>query len=460
MSDGLRPNVVFITTHDSGRHFGCYGAKGVDTPNIDRLAAEGMQFNKCYSASPASSPSRGALMTGRYPQSNGLMGLVHEPWWWSLKPDERHLADLLGAVGYRTCLMGVQHESLDARRLGFEEVHECREGDGQLKSAVQVAEQFGELLPRMGRSQKSFYVQIGFVESHTPYRFGGAMPCDPAAQSVPPFLVDDEQSRNHLAGLSGAVEQADRAVGLILDALDVRGLRRNTLVVFTVDHGPELGRLSKWSCRDAGIAVALLMRWEGGGIEGGKKVEALVSAVDVVPTICEFARIPMSRGLPSQGRSMSRLIAGKSSSHHDVVFSVFDGDSHPRCIRTRRHKLIRNFEAARALKIPGTVTGSATHWAARPFVELYDLVKDPDELVNVAEEPDYVGVRAQLDAQLIDWMRAVEDPILRGPVPSPYYRRSMADLLGACMTPAQPGGPTVGGMAAHPLEAATPFTEG
>ena len=80
--------------------------------------------------------------------------------------------------------------------------------------------------------------------------------------------------------------------------------------------------------------------------------------------------------------------------------------------------------------------------------------------MNVAEEPDYVGVRAQLDAQLIDWMRAVEDPILRGPVPSPYYRRSMADLLGACMTPAQPGGPTGGGMAAQPLEAATPFTEG
>ena len=104
-----RPNIVVITTHDTGRHFGCYGIETVHTPTIDGLAADGYQFTNYFTTSPVCSPSRGAMLTGRYPQSNGLIGLTHSPWHWSFNEGERHLSHVLRDAGYHTGMIGKWH---------------------------------------------------------------------------------------------------------------------------------------------------------------------------------------------------------------------------------------------------------------------------------------------------------------------------------------------------------------
>src|SRR5947209_3447483 len=118
-----RPNILLLTCHDLGRFLGCYGVTTVGSPNLDRLAAEGVRLTRAFSTSCGCSPSRGALATGRYPHANGVMGLTHPPFGWDLHPDERHIAQILREAGYDTHLFGFQHVSLSDQRPGFEHVH-------------------------------------------------------------------------------------------------------------------------------------------------------------------------------------------------------------------------------------------------------------------------------------------------------------------------------------------------
>jgi arylsulfatase A-like enzyme len=118
-----RPNVVLITAHDLGQHIGCYGVDTVETPNLDALADREVRFANACASTPVCSPSRGSLHTGRYPQSNGLLGLTHQPWWWRLDDGEQTIPELLGEAGYETHLAGIQHVTPDASRLSFDHHH-------------------------------------------------------------------------------------------------------------------------------------------------------------------------------------------------------------------------------------------------------------------------------------------------------------------------------------------------
>ena len=111
MDGTAKPNILFITCHDLGRHLGCYGVPTVHTPELDRLAASGVRLTRAFATAPSCSPSRAAIATGRYPHANGVMGLAHPPFGWDLHPGERHLAQLLGDAGYDTHLFGFQHVS-------------------------------------------------------------------------------------------------------------------------------------------------------------------------------------------------------------------------------------------------------------------------------------------------------------------------------------------------------------
>ena len=156
-----RPNIVVVVCHDLGRHLGCYGVSTVDSPAIDRLAAEGVRFSNSFCVAPQCSPSRAAMFTGRYPHSNGVMGLTHADFAWDLHPDERHLAQLLGAAGYHTALAGLQHESRDTGRLGFAEIME-----NGLEPCAAVAARAASFLERAAHAAAPFYLQVGFIEPH------------------------------------------------------------------------------------------------------------------------------------------------------------------------------------------------------------------------------------------------------------------------------------------------------
>ncbi|MFW6146715.1 MAG: sulfatase [Planctomycetota bacterium] len=424
-----QPNILMITCHDLGRHLGCYGVESVQTPNIDRLAARGVRFENFYSTSAVCSPARGSLHTGRYPQSNGLMGLTHGPWWWRLNEGERHTASLLRDGGYATHLIGFNHVSPDPASLGYEHIPDTR---CDPRKAVHAA---GDLFARAGGDGRPFFAKVGFTEVHRPFRHGQ----DTAkGVYVPPWLQDTEQVRDDLAAFQATIKFFDERVGEILDALAASDVADETLVVFTSDHGmPYPG--AKWTVRKAGIEVPLICHQPGTVFDGGRTVGELMSNVDVLPTLLDYVGCDVPDGV--QGVSFMDLLAGRTTEPpRREAFAQYTPDmkrdNTSRCVVTDRYHLIRYFDAGRTVAYPVDVHPQtfAAHQqrcptsGTRPFYQLFDLRDDPHELTDIAADEANAGLVAELSASLLGWMRRVDDPLLSGPVPTPYYQRAIADL--------------------------------
>ena len=280
-----------------------------------------------------------------------------------------------------------------------------------------------------------FYLEVGFEEPHRPYDFGGARPDTERGVAVPPYLPDTSESREDLAAFQGAIRQMDAAVGRILAALDELGLAERTLVVFVTDHGAAMPR-AKCTLYDPGIEVALLMRWPAQGLAGGRVVEELISNVDVAPTLLEALGLDQ---LPTMhGVSCWPLLRGRDYSPREEIFAekTYHTQYEPmRAVRTDRHKLIANLEVGLRFDVPGDILASPIYplmiprqLGTRPPIELYDLATDPWEEVNLAEMPELVGLRAELTGRLLRWMEETDDPLLHGPVISPYLANALGQL--------------------------------
>ncbi|MCZ6719328.1 MAG: sulfatase [Gammaproteobacteria bacterium] len=428
-----RPNILFITSHDTGDWLRCYGHHTVHTPHLDALAADGYLFSNAFCTSPVCTPSRGAMMTGRYPQSNGLMGLIQTPYRWRYHEGERHLSHLLSGYGYHTVLFNHQHEAPHTDPLGFREQRLVDSGTYRLltgehvSTAEETATSVVEFLQQRNEGDAPFYAQMGVFETHTPFGFSGAEPDDEFGVEILPYVVDDENVRRHISGLQGAIRHLDRAVGRIFSALSQTGLADNTIVVFTSDHGVELPRC-KWELYDGGIRTALLMRWPEGSVRGGRVCDWQISNVDLVPTLLDFAHLPIPQNV--QGRSFASFFAGEHDTPpRDATFAMMHASNRwteSRSIRTGQYKLIRNFSPSRLPRVPSQRGRSSAQ--ERPVLELYDLAADPHELHSVSRTPQYDTVRRDLDTRLLSWLQEVDDPILHGPVATPYYRMAIADL--------------------------------
>lgn len=424
-----RPNILLITCHDLGRHLGCYGVSTVHTPTLDALAAEGVRFARSFCTSPGCSPSRAALATGRYPHANGVLGLAHAHFGWQLAPGERHIAALLAEHGYRTALFGIQHVTYRVETLGFGEIHPERPADA-------VAANVSTFLESWRPENGPFYIETNFFEPHRPFDFGGVQPDASRGVYVPGYLPDNEAARSELAAMQGAIRKMDGAVARILEAVRRAHAEETTFVVFTADHGIAFPR-AKGTLYDPGIEVALLMRWPAGGIAGGRVLAPLVSNVDVLPTLLEAAGVPAPASL--HGRSLMPLLRGERETFRDVVFAekTFHNEYDPlRCVRTERYKLIARFETSNPVEAPADVMRGPTYatmieellrpWAA-PF-ELYDLEADPWERENLSGSPELRALESDLRRKLLVWMEETGDPLLRGPVASPFYARTLEEL--------------------------------
>jgi len=416
LRDSPRPNVLIIITHDLGARLGCYGETTVSSPVLDDFAASGVRFERHFATACFCSPSRGAIFTGKHPHVNGLMGLVNLDW--DLPEGNRTLAHLLGSSGYETYLFGMQHEVKDVRRLGFRHLPDRSIGSGCHAVAGQVA----DFLRSRRTEQDPFYARVGFLEVHRPWERYEAD--DPAQVRVPPYLADTPGARQDVAMFHGAIRSMDGAVGTILKALDESGLGPNTLVVFTTDHGIAFPR-AKATLYDPGIHTTLLMRWPE-GFPGGRVSEELISNIDLLPTVLEAAEVPVPDDL--SGRSFLGLLQERPYQPNAEVFAeknTSPGDI-KRCIRTDRHKYIRNYDPGPLLALPTDTEAGLTrrdmgddHLAARPEVELYDLRMDPLETENLAGRPDHADVEADLAARLRYFQEETNDPILRGPIQRP-----------------------------------------
>jgi len=436
MSESGHPNVIVFVTHDTGRHFGCYGIDTVHSPNIDRLADEGMRFDRFFAASPMCSPSRAAAFSGLYPQANGVMGLVHAPWHWRYNDGVQHLSHYFRAAGYRTAAAGIVHEShTPGESLGFDEYQRGAHADDVMAAGL-------PMLEKLATEDRPFYLQMGTFQTHAPFDFKGVEPDSEHGVYLPPQYVETERARGEFAAFQGSIRHVDAAFGELLAALDRLNLTENTLVVFTVDHGIDFPR-AKATLYDPGLSVALLMRWPG-RIGAGSTSDALLSNVDLTPTLLELAGVAVPADL--HGCSFADLCRGSHNGPvRDAVFGEHTAVStvpDTRCIRTERWKLIRSFFPSRQYRTPidldKPMKGGISPEVSTPFAELYDLEKDPLEFSNLACEPDHADTLRELNGALLSHLRDVNDPILDGPIRWPYYEEAIADL----MTCEEPGGPT------------------
>ncbi|MYD94829.1 MAG: sulfatase [Chloroflexi bacterium] len=424
----MPPNVLIVTTHDTGRFIQPYGVTTVQTPTLNRLAAEGARFN-AYTTAPQCSPSRASLTTGRYPHCNGTMGLTHRDFRWDLNPGERTIPQILRTAGYRSGHWGVEHAARDPRRIGNDVTDETREVD----AIVAGVSRFIDADPT-----RPFVVQVGFGETHRVGGHGfGGQPYDKKGITVPPYLVDAPDTRADLADFQGCVNRADDYIGRLVAILEERNLLDQTLVLYVGDHGIAFPR-AKCTLYDPGIEISLIARLPGSPLSGGVAPRGMASTMDVVPTLIELTGAQAPPNL--HGTSLLPMAAGTSPGYDEIfIEKTYHSYYDPmRGIRTNRWKYIRNFETGLGVEIPSDIAGSGAYrdvaGRLQPShhveVELYDLQADPTEQTNLANRPETRAIQTELGAKVIDWMRATNDPLLDGPVQSPFYRDTMSQISG------------------------------
>lgn len=431
-----QPNVVLFISHDTGRFLSPYGATTVRTPNFARFADEGVLFENAFATAPLCCPSRASCTTGRYPHQNGVNGLTAPiVGGWDFHPGEKHAARLFADAGYESVLCGFEHESPLWQNLGFSRALSgpggWYNGGGDLRDHAREIDTF----LRDRDPDRPFYLQIGCHETHQDWTAFDTRPDDSRGVASLPWLHDLPEVRREMAEFQGAVARMDQCVGDILRVLDDRGLRDNTIVVLTTDHGIDFPR-AKGTLLDAGIETFLLMRFPRDGWRPGSRVRPLVSNVDILPTLLDAAGIPVPSNLA--GRSLRPLLRGESSAHRDRVFAektYHDTYDPSRGVRTTTHKYIRHFEV-NIFQDLRLATETRRHYLRDPWrrtsdEELYDLRSDPHERVNLAGDPSQAGLLKSLRSDLLQWMRQTDDPLLRGPVPSPHYARRLEEFLAA-----------------------------
>ncbi|WP_032401747.1 sulfatase family protein [Rhodococcoides fascians] len=401
-------NVLIVHWHDLGRHLGAYGVRSVSSPRVDALAAEGILFTRAHATAPLCSPSRGSLFTGRYPQSNGLVGLAHHGW--EYRPGVQTLPALLGESGWQTTLFGMQHETSFPARLGFDTF------DVSNSYCEYVVDKADEWL-REDHS-RPFLLTAGFFETHRPYPRERYTPVDASSIEVPDYLPDTPEVRADLAEFHGSVEVADAAVGELLDTLAETGLDENTWVVFMTDHGPAFPR-AKSTLYEAGTGIAMIVRPPKSRGLQPMVYDELFSGVDLVPTLLDLLGVPVPDEV--QGLSHAAQLTGGSAVARDQVFTsktYHDSFDPIRAVRTKDHSYIENYTDRPELDLPWDIEESPSGQAVagavagpRARTELYDLRTDPGETVNVYGDPAYRAVAEDLAMRLHTWREYTRDVI-------------------------------------------------
>ncbi|MCX6619771.1 MAG: sulfatase [Acidobacteria bacterium] len=411
----VRPNILYLHSHDTGRYLEPYGYR-VPTPNLRKLASEGVLFRQAFSAAPTCSPSRAALLTGQSAHASGMTGLAHRGF--RLNDYKQHILHALRAGGYQSVLAGLQHVAPNKGAIGFDQVLQPR--------TDRVAEVTPEAVKFLrGRPKQPFFLDCGFHETHREFHPPGSQE-DPRFCLPPAIQPDTRATRQDMAGFHSSARVLDGAAGQILEALEQSGLAANTLVISTTDHGVPFPDM-KCNLTQHGIGVSLIMRGPG-GFSGGKVCDALVSHIDIFPTLCELAGV--DRPGWTTGRSLLPLLRGEKEELNDHVFAEvsYHAAYEPmRAVRSKRWNYVRRFDERAKPCLPNADDGLTktvwleNGWRNRPVAreELFDLILDPAERRNLAAGPTARPVLDNLRTRLDTWMRDTRDPLLNGPVPKP-----------------------------------------
>jgi N-sulfoglucosamine sulfohydrolase len=411
-----RPNILYMHSHDTGRYIQPFGYP-VSTPNLQKLAEEGVLFKKYFTTHPTSSASRASLLTGMYPHNNGMIGLAHRGF--VLKDPKTHINFTLKKHGYYSVLSGVQHEVAANipeffKETGYDE-YLGKPNEAHLKAA--------EWLEKEHKSP--FFLAVGFQETHREYP-KHKNDINPDHLLPPQPLPDVPEVRQDMADYIESARTLDEKMGIVLAALRRNGLEDNTLVICTTDHGIAFPTM-KCNLYDAGTGIFLIMRGPK-GFSGGKTINSMVCVIDIFPTICDLLSIEKPAWL--DGTSVMPLICNEKEEIREEVFCQvnYHASYEPiRAIRTKKYKYIRRFGDKKTPVLPNCDDGlSKKFWLDNgwkdkimPAEELYELDFDPNERNNLVIDPLNQVVLKEMRIRLDQMMKKTGDPLIKGFIVAP-----------------------------------------
>jgi arylsulfatase A-like enzyme len=436
----VKPNILFILSDDqSYPYLSCYGDTNVKTPNIDKLAAEGMKFHRFFTAAPQCVPSRAAFLTGRSPVAARITRFS--------SPLPRDVItfpeELKEKAGYFVGVCGRTYHLDGSGARGNEELnellkkHELKTFDKRFDyvktgNDTVAIEQMAEFLSQKP-ADKPFCLWLNFSDPHHPWTAKEDEP-DPKSLKLPAHFPDLPAMRQDMAKYCGECNRVDRSTGAALKLLEEKGFAKNTLVIFCGDNGEALPH-GKGSLYDPGSNVPCVIRWPGVVKPGGDS-RVLLSGEDIGPTVLAAAGVeipkkmtgvnflPLLRGEQYTPRKHIFIERGPHGSAPVTVNMKSSGYDLGRAVRSDRYKLIYNctpwipygpvdsagdagwkqiVEANAAGKLSPEL--SATYFTTpRPVYELYDLESDPSELKNLSGKPELAAVEHDLRLALAEKM--------------------------------------------------------
>lgn len=417
-----RPNILWLIAEDFGPQLGAYGTREVFSPNLDRLATEGVRYANAFTTAPVCSPSRSAFSTGMYQTTIGAHNhRSHRDDGYTLPAGVRVASDWMRQAGYFTANVVELPATFGFKGTGKTDWNFTYYGD-PFDSA-----RWGDLA-----SHQPFFAQINFNETHR--KFHAPAKADPAKVEIPPYYPDHPVTRNDWAQYLDSASELDRKVGLVLRQLEADGLADNTIVVFFGDNGQAHVR-GKQFVYDSGLRIPLIVRWPKAWpapkhYKPGSVDDRLISAIDLLPTMLDA----IGAGKPA-GMQGEMFLGDRAASPRQHVFGARDRCDETvfrfRTVRDARYRYIRNFTPDRPLLQPndykqrsypvwnllkelsaqGTLTPvqAALTAPTMPVEELYDLQRDPHETVNLATSREHRKTLDRLRAALTRWIDESKD---------------------------------------------------
>ncbi len=427
------PTMVVYIADDLGRlETSVYGSTEVKTPTLERLSAAGMTFDNAYVASPSCCPNRFSLLTGLMPARHGAHPNHSQP-----KPGTKYLLPQLKAAGYEIASFGkVAHGKEDMDGVDFRSLPP--------KDLLAHVKEF--LAQRTSKSP--LCLLVGDRRPHVAWT--KEMAYDPHKLTLPEHFIDTPETRQHWSRYLTDITGMDHEMGQVQELVR-KQLGDDCLFLFTSDHGGQWP-LGKWNLYDSGTRIPLIVAWPG-HIAAGKRADAMVSWVDLLPTLLDIAGAKASDDI--DGRSFADVLVGKANAHREQIFTTHTGDGNRnifpiRSIRRDDWKLIFNLRPDayhtnhsdldrkdgagaywdswdEAAKSDPIAAAKLKAYYTRPPMELFNLATDPHERHNLALDPEYQRQLAALKNELMEWTQTQGDDMQ--PHREPYLNTEPLPLV-------------------------------
>jgi len=438
ISTEKKPNILIFSLEGSGTYMGCYGMKGIHTPNLDKLATESTIYTNAFNTSGVCAPSRVSFVTGMYASSIGGQHMragfhsgptegIPVPYTAVPPPYVKGYTEFLRSHGYYV----INCNKIDLQFNNGEDPFTMFDSSYPPYKDIELSQFFktgkGSWANRPNKDQP-FCDIIGLLEIHEHHNWDlSNVKTDPSIVTVPPYYPDVPTVRKEIARAYDQMEKADSVIGKVLRKLEDDGLAENTIVIVWADHGEGFARAKRW-LYDSGIQTPLIIKWPG-HIKAGQVNKQLVSMVDVAPTILSMVDIPIPvwmQGKPFLGAqkvsTRKYIYAGRDrmDNTYDMV----------RAIRDNKYKYIENWYSNKPYVgllfyrnngpimktllqyyAEGKLTGAQKRWfyPMRYPRELYDVTKDPNEIHNLAYDKKYSKIVQRMSNELHAWQNRIDD---------------------------------------------------